>query len=185
MDWTIADAEVLGPAVDLFGVTSINAHPRPFESKTNTFAPHRPAKFKATKINWEALRQRYVMGIFPPGGDRPGAKAWPSRADVAREFNASLGRVEVVSAANHWPDQRESFRHRLQMEEDHLILRHLASKHARIRMDFFLSANLLLELIGRSLETGGLKAEDLNRLAIALRNCQEVAERAINVLPQR
>ena len=97
MDRTLADAEVLGPAPNLCGIeTTNNVHPRPFESKTNAFAPHRPAKFKATKINWEALRQRYVMGIFPPGGDRPGAKAWPSLADVAREFIASQGRVEVL-----------------------------------------------------------------------------------------
>lgn len=114
MDWTLDVAERLYTASDLpGGDATINVNSLPFKTKNHHSAPHRPAKIKTTKINWEVLRHRYVMGVLPPDLENPKAREWPSLADVAREFGVSLGRVEVVSAAGCWPDQRESFRHRL------------------------------------------------------------------------
>ena len=146
-------------------------------------APHRPARSKTTRINWEALKERYVMGVLPPGFEHADAREWPSLADVAREFGASRGRVEAVSAAGNWPEQRESFRQRLRELEDLTILSQLAAKHVRARVASFSLATRGLMVIDGLLQKDDLTLAELCRLMVALRTSQEVAEIAIHGFP--
>lgn len=181
MNWTLDVSEASPPDLDHCGSdTSKKTNARPFESKNANCAPHHPAKIKTTKINWEALRRRYVMGVFPSGENQPQAREWPSLADVAREFGASIGRVEAVSAAQRWPEQRGSFRQCLRKEEDHLLLQHLASTRSLSRIAMFDTAMRGLALINTILQNKELSPSDLFRLSHALQDFQEVTERAIH-----
>ena len=80
---------------------------RAFAANHNPRAPHRPARIKTTKINWEALRGMYVRGVPTQNEQHPQVGEWPSLAVVARRSGASLHRVEAISAKENWPEQRE------------------------------------------------------------------------------
>ena len=151
----------------------------PIGHKPHPCAPHRPAKIKATKIPWEAVRKRYVMGISWAVDAPRNGREWPSLAEVAKEFGASLGRVEVVSARDQWPEQRAAFQQRLRAEEDRLLLKRLASKRVRARYAAFMLAGQILELVYDHLQHGGLCPGELARLAKAARISQEISEVAI------
>ena len=120
------------------------------------------------------------MGIFWTVEGPPGARAWPSLAEVAREFGASLGRVEVISARDQWPEQRESFRQRLRVEEDRLLLKRLGSKRVRARYAAFMLAGQILDLVEARLKQGDISPRELASLAQAALKSQEISETAIN-----
>ena len=122
----------------------------------------------------------YVMGVSGAAKGLTSPRDWPSLAEVARAFGASLGRVETVSAQDSWPEQREAFRRQLRVEEDRLLLQHLASKHVRARVAAFRSAMKVLHLIESRLQQEAIPPGELYRLLKALRACQEVSEMAVS-----
>jgi len=99
---------------------------------------------------------------------------------VARRSGTSLHRVEAISAKENWPEQRELFRQQLRVEEDGVVLQQLASMHVRSRVACFMSAIRCLSLVDGLLKNEDLTPIELNRLMLALRNSQEVAERAVH-----
>ncbi len=148
--------------------------------KPHPCAPRRPARLKTTKIPWDAVRQRYVTGVSGAVNTALGTREWSSLAEVAREFGASLGRVEAVSARDRWPEQRESFRQRLRAEEDRLLLKRLGSKRVRARYAAFMLAGQILDLVEARLKQGDISPRELASLARAALKSQEISEAAIN-----
>ena len=170
-----------GNCVDsLVGSVGASVSPEP---KVHPCTPHRHARIKATKFNWDVVRRRYVTGVSEAADSPPGARELPSLAEVAREFGASLGRVEAVSARDRWPDQREAFRQRLRIEEDRLVLKRLASLHVRARYNAFMLAGQILDLVVERLKLGEIPPKELVSLARAAQWSQEISEIAINGHP--
>ena len=147
-------------------------------SNANSCVPHRPARVKTTRIDWESVRLRYCWGVKAPGTSGADTRDWPSLAEVAKEFGASLSRVEAVSARDHWPGLREDNQRRLRAEVDRQMLASMAAKQVRARVATFMTAMRGLEHIEAHLKREGLSAKDLGNLFQALRLSQEVAETA-------
>ena len=139
---------------------------------------HLPARVKTTRIDWESARLRYCWGVKAAGGGEGDFREWPSLAEVAKEFGASLSRVEAVSARDLWPSQRETNQRRLRAEVDRQMLASMATKLVRARVATFRTAMRALEHLDAHLKRDGLSPKDLNTLILALRISQEVAETA-------
>ena len=148
--------------------------------KGHPCAPRRPARIKSTRIPWDDVHRRYCWGVLPPGASNPNAREWPSLAEVACEFGASVARLEAVSARDRWPEQRESFRQRLRVEEDRLLLKRLGSKRVRARYAAFMLAGQILDLVEARLKQGDISPRELASLARAALKSQEISEAAIN-----
>ena len=153
-------------------------HEPPANPKARPCAPRCPARVKTTRIDWESTRLRYCWGVKAAGGGEGHFREWPSLAEVAKEFGASLSRVEAVSARDHWPDQREANQRHLRIEVDRQMLASMAMKQVRARIATFTTAMRGLEHINAHLKREGLTPKDLNTLILALRISQEVAETA-------
>jgi hypothetical protein len=182
MDWTLRSEAPL-PTEVADGGDDHMAHEgstQPGHLRPHPCAPRRPARIKSTRFNWGAVRLRYVTGVSGVVNGPPGAREWPSLAEVAREYGASLGRVEAVSARDGWPEQRESFRQRLQVEEDRLVLSRLASRHVRARYAAFVLAGKILEQVEARLKQEDVSPKELLSLARAAQRSQEISEIAIN-----
>ncbi len=149
----------------------------------NSCAPHRPARVKTTRVDWESARLRYCWGVKAAGRGEGNFREWPSLAEVAKEFGASLSRVEAVSARDLWPNQRETNQRRLRAEVDRQMLASMATKQVRARLATFMTAMRALEHLDAHLKRDGLSPKDLNTIVLALRISQEVAEKAARTMP--
>ena len=149
--------------------------PKTPEERANS-APIRRSRLRTTNTDWVEVRNSYVRGTLPEGADATTPRQFQSLAQLAIQFGVAIGTIEGRSAAENWPEQRETFRSELQSREDKQLLERLAAQGARARIAYFGTALRGQQQIDRRLRNDELTDTSLQRLMGALRSSQQVAD---------
>ena len=148
--------------------------------------PRKKVESVAGKIDWNAVRMRFVCGVLLPGVESESTRAWPSLSEVAAEFKVSTSATQQKSAAEDWTGQRAAFQDQLHAEEDKRLLKREADNRVkRAVRQIHVSDGLVTEVAISLRQTANLRrvkpdlvmpSIELQRLASAARGAQALGE---------
>lgn len=149
-------------------------------------APAKPQKKRkvvertAGKIDWVAVKRRFVTGALPVGITSVSERPTPSQSEVAQEFGISLRGVERHCAEEDWTAQREAFQREVRILEDKQLAQGLADRRVRSQVAYAATSERGRAKIDLSLRRQGeMPAETVQKLMGALRTSQQVTEVAM------